>query len=126
MGIGAAIGGIASGIGAIAGGGGGGGGGSSPVQQTSQGIGDILSGGLSAALGIQGLSGANLSQLQSGAAAANPFGQYAGGFVPALQQLLGSGPGSITANANAAHGSEVGLLQSILSNNATINTGAAG
>lgn len=103
---GAAISGAMSG--GSSGGGGGGGGGS-----LGQGLGDILSGGLSAALGLQGLTGGNLNQLQAGAAAANPFGQYASGFVPMLQQLLGSGSGSMANMAELQAMSEQSFLQAL-------------
>jgi len=131
MGIGAAIGGIASGIGAIAGGGGGGGS-SQPTYTTNngslgQGIGNILAGGLSSALGLQGLAGGNLNQLQAGAAAANPFGQYSGDFVGLLQDLLGSGPGqsSLLNTIQSAATSQNQLFWNVFPSS-TISTGASG
>jgi hypothetical protein len=81
---------------APSGGGGGGGGGSG--GGLGQGIGDILSGGLSAALGIQGLTGTNYNQLQAGAAAANPFGSQANQYYSALQQMLLGGINQSSAN----------------------------
>lgn len=99
--VGAVAGGVgaaASGINALAGGGGGGGNaapsGAQAVynpQSLGQTMTGILSGGLSAGLGISGLAGENYNQLQAGAAAANPFGQYASGFVSPLQQMLQGG-----------------------------------
>ena len=63
-----------------------------------QGVGNILAGGLSTALGIQGLAGTNYNQLQAGAAAANPFGSQANQYYPALSQLLLGGIDQSNAN----------------------------
>jgi hypothetical protein len=129
-GIGAAVAGGVASAGASAllsggGGGGGGGGGASGGSSLGQGIGDILAGGLSAGLGIQGLAGGNLNQLQAGAAASNPFGQYATGFVPTLQNLLNPGQlGSIQGQTATAQQGELSLLNSIMgSANISTNTG---
>ena len=121
IGIGTAVGGSLI-TGAIEGGGGS----SQPSVQTNQngsigqGIGNILAGGLSTALGVQGLAGGNLNQLQSGAAAANPFGSQSNQYYGILQQLLGGGIAG-TANQNAT--TQTQLLQ-YLEGTAGINTGA--
>lgn len=85
----------------IAGSGGGGSSSTSSNGSIGQGIGNILSGGLSTALGIQGLSGGNENQLQAGAAAANPFGSQSNSYYAPLQQLLGGGlAGEIQGNSS--------------------------
>ncbi len=94
---GAVLGSVVSG--AINGGGGGGGGGGG--NSIGQGVGNILAGGLSSALGIQGLTVTNANQLQAGAAAANPFGGQSNQYYPALQAILGGGlVNQIGANTN--------------------------
>lgn len=130
MPFGAIAGGLAAGIGgavvtgAMSGGGGGGGSSQSSTASGSlgQGIGNILAGGLSTALGIEGLTGGNANQLQAGAAAANPFGQYSSSYQTALSQLLLGNSGINNASAGA-QGQEMGLLQQLLGS-AGINTGA--
>lgn len=124
--VGAAVaGGLASSaVGSLVGGsGGGGGGGGSGFNSLGQGLGDILSGGLSAALGLQGLAGGNLNQLQAGAAAANPFGQYASGFVPQLQGLLGGAATGIQQQAAGNKQQEMNMLNQ-LRGSSNIDTGA--
>lgn len=91
-----------------------GGGGGGNNGSLGQGVGNILAGGLSSALGIQGLAGGNESQLQAGAMAANPFGSQSNQYYGPLAALLGGGPGSITGQSGANAGSEMGLLQQLL------------
>jgi hypothetical protein len=109
VGIGASV---AGGLAVNALSGGGGGGGSAPQANSNgsigQGIGNILAGGLSGALGISGLVGGNANQLQAGAAASNPFGSQANQYYPILQQLLGGG---ITGTANQNALTQTQLLQ---------------
>jgi len=123
---------IAGAVGAVAGGvgslvnatsGGGGGGGSAPPQggnvQTvynPQSLGQtmtgILSGGLSTALGISGLAGGNLNQLQAGAAAANPWGSQAPGYYGALSSLLGGGLQNQISGEQGQNQGYLGMLNS--------------
>jgi hypothetical protein len=111
------------------GGGGGGGGGQNPfapinTQSLGQTMTGILGGGVGAALGIQGLSGGNANQLQAGASAANPFGQYASGFVPQLQGML---QGGLQNMGNTAQNNEFSFLNNIMGNQYIgTNTGALG
>lgn len=106
----------------------GGGGGSSSsggFQSLGQDLTGILSGGLASTLGLSGLAGGNLNQLQAGAAAANPFGQYATGFVPLLQQVLGSGAFGLPQEMLSAQQQDLGALQDLYKTaNIGTNTGA--
>lgn len=129
--VGAVAGGVGSLVNAVGGGGGGapsgGGGGVNYVdnlQSLGQNLTGILGGGVAAGLGLSGLEGGNLNQLQAGAAAANPFGQYAGGFVPMLQNLLGSG--GILNNASGAWRQEQGALAGLNPNIQTNTEGLSG
>lgn len=103
------------------------GGGSSGGQQTSQstnngsigqGIGNILAGGLSSALGVSGLVGQNANQLQAGAAAANPFGAQAGQYQSILSQLLGTGGtgggSNLLSQIGSSAGQQTSFLQSLI------------
>jgi hypothetical protein len=127
MGIGSAIGGIVGGIGSIFGGGGG----SQQAAPTptsngsiGQGIGNILAGGLSSALGIQGLAGGNENQLQAGAAASNPFGSQSNNYYSALQQML-TGSGGIVGAGATNQNNETAFLNQIMGG-ATIGTNTGG
>jgi hypothetical protein len=126
-GLAAAVGGAVV-SGAMSGGGGGGGSttsyGTTQNGSIGQGIGDILAGGLSSALGIQGLAGGNLNQLQSGAAAANPFGSQSNQYYGALQQML-MGSGGIVGASASNQNAETSFLQNILPG-ANINTNLGG
>jgi hypothetical protein len=132
--VAAAVGAVAGGVGSVVNAVSGGGGGGQPSapsgsnsnfnevynpQSLGQTLTGILGGGLSTALGISGLEGGNLNQLQAGAAAANPFGQYAQNFMPELNNLL---QGGISNQATAAQNSELNYLQAIAPG-ANINTG---
>jgi hypothetical protein len=112
---------------------GGGGGSSSSGSSSSTGTGgygdpgSLISGGLSAALGLNQLLGSGSTTVQgsaqAGAVAANPAGQFAQGYEPALQALL-QGPG-LTSQILGDQGAEAGLLESLLgSANIGTNTGA--
>jgi hypothetical protein len=130
MSFAAVAGGLAVGIGgSVAGGllGGGGGGGGSPPPTTGnngsigQGIGDILAGGLSTALGISGLAGTNQNQLQAGALAANPFGSQSNQYYSALLQML-TGSGGIVGASAQSQNAETGFWQNLIPG-AQISTG---
>jgi len=113
---------------ALGGGGGGGGGSGSNVNYTDnlQSLGQtltgIMSGDVSTALGLQGLSGGNLNQLQAGAVAANPFGSQADQYYGALSSLLNGG---IQGQVSTAQNNELSYLNSIMGNaQIGTNTGA--
>jgi hypothetical protein len=114
-----AVGAVAGGIGSLANSFGGGGGvpsGAQAVynpQSLGQDLTGILSGGLSAGLGISGLAGGNLNQLQAGAAAANPFGSQSNKYYGPLQNLLGGGLQNQIAGTQAG---EQSVLNSITGN----------
>jgi hypothetical protein len=127
------VGAAASAVGAIssvAGGGGGSSGGSTSSGSSTGGYSDpgsLISGGLSAALGLNQLLGSGPSTVQgsaqAGAVAANPAGQFAQGYEPALEALL-QGPG-LTSQILGDQSAENGLLGSIMgSANISTNTGA--
>jgi hypothetical protein len=121
--VGAVAGGIGSLVNATSGGGGGspqpsGGGGTNVnesfnLQSLGQTLTGILSGGTAAGLGISGLAGGNLNQLQAGATAANPFGQYSTGFVPQLQQML---QGGLQTTGNNMMNSELANYSNMMGN----------
>lgn len=125
---------VAAGVGAVAGGvgslmnavGGGGGGGGAPggtnyvdnLNSLGQGLTGILSGGVAGGLGISGLAGGNLNQLQAGATAANPFGAQSNQYYGPLSSLL---TGGLQNQIGGAQGTEQNLLNSV-AGKATINT----
>jgi len=81
-----------------------------------------MSGDVSTALGLQGLNGGNLNQLQAGAVAANPFGSQADQYYGALSSLLNGG---IQGQVSTAQNNELAYLNSIMGNaQIGTNTGA--
>lgn len=122
VGAAGAIGSAAINSGSSGGGGGGGGGEGFDTANLGQGLTGILSGGISAGLGISGLAGGNANQLQAGALAANPFGGQSNQYYGALAALLNGGQqGANAANLQA----EMNTLNGITGQQTiSTNTGA--